>query len=126
MFGSEMTMSASSPSSSIDWRIAVCRRLSVAVGACGMQGLQPPFERGQRGGSALPGRVLDTVRGVGDSVFEIPDNALDVGVVGRQVERGAIVREGVLQASLAATGLGERAGGGDVVGPLRDDAREFG
>jgi len=58
--------------------MAACRRLSVALGACGIDGLQTPFEFGQRGDSALPRHVLDAVRGVGDSVFEIPDDPVDI------------------------------------------------
>src|SRR5689334_9433796 len=116
MLGIEMTMRASTAVSRIERRMAAWRWLSVALGAKGIDGLQPPFERCLDSGRASARCLLDALLGVGDGEFEFVDEPFGAGIVGRQAEHVPGMREGFLQAALLAAGLGQRQDGCDVVG----------
>src|SRR3954470_13832277 len=90
IFGSEMTTSASTDAAVMAWRIDACLRLRIPVGACGMNGLQPALERGDRRGRPCAPRVRFAAS-VGERMTDVGENAFQVRVVGRELQRRRIV-----------------------------------
>src|SRR6185369_4983597 len=101
--------------------MAAWRWLRMALGANGIDGLQPPLERHHGSGRAAARCLLDALRGVGNGKFEIVDEPFGASVVRRQFQCGSGMREGFLQASLSATGLCQRADGCHVIGCLSEN-----
>src|SRR6478735_5779728 len=110
ILGSETTMSASTDAAVMAWRIDACLRLRISVGACGMNGLQPALERGKRRGCACAPRVGFALS-VGKRMADVGEDAFQIRVVGRELQRRRIVGERGSQLSLPAAGLRERACG---------------
>src|SRR5205823_12122165 len=119
MFDRDVTIRASTPARADAARTASCRRLSAALGACDMDGGQELFERGD-GGESLHTRHIDdrdyrgrrrmnqeflrgllereAVDGMGGWLgFDLPrqigDRLLEIGIVARDGERRAVLRQ---------------------------------
>src|SRR4051812_5161712 len=80
IFGSETTTRASTDAAVMAWRIEACLRLRISVGACGMNGLEPAFERGERGGCACAPRVR-FAWSVGKRMADVGEDAFKIRVV---------------------------------------------